>query len=39
VAIAGDQAHALEIAPGQDAEAVVLDLVQPIETARRGLGR
>jgi hypothetical protein len=39
VAVAGDQAHALEIAPSQDAEAVVFDLVQPVGTARRGFGR
>jgi hypothetical protein len=39
VAVAGDQPHALEIAPRQDAEAVMLDLVQLVGAARRGFGR
>jgi hypothetical protein len=39
VAVAGEQAHALGVAPRQNTEAVVLDLVQPIGTARRGFGR
>jgi hypothetical protein len=39
VAIAGVEPHARGVPPCQDAEAVVLDLVQPVRAARRGLGR
>jgi hypothetical protein len=39
VAVAGVEPHALGVAPRHDAEAVVLDLVQPVGAARRGLGR
>jgi hypothetical protein len=38
-AVAGIKPHALGTAPRQDAEAVMLDLVQPVGTAWRGLGR
>jgi hypothetical protein len=38
VAVAGDQTHAGGVASRQDAEAVMLDLVQPVGTARRGFG-
>jgi hypothetical protein len=39
VAVAGDQSHARGVAPCQDAEAVVLDLVEPVRAGRRRLGR
>jgi hypothetical protein len=38
VPVAGVEPHALGVAPRQDAEAVVLDLVQPICAGRRLLG-
>jgi hypothetical protein len=38
-AVAGDQAYAISVAPRHDAEAVVLDLVQPVRTAGRSFGR
>ena len=37
--MAGEQPDAFPIAPGEDAKAVVLDLVNPAGTSRRLLGR
>ena len=39
VAVAGDQPHAGSVPQRQDAEAVMLDFVEPIRAARRGFGR
>ena len=38
VTVAGVEPHALDVAPRQNAEAVVLDLVQPVRASRRGFG-
>jgi DNA-binding response OmpR family regulator len=39
VAVAGDEAHAGGVASRYDAEAVVLDLMNPIRPGRRLFGR
>jgi hypothetical protein len=39
VAVAGVEPHAAGVAPRQDAEAVMLDFVEPVGTGRRGFGR
>src|SRR6516165_10180032 len=38
-AVAGGEPDAILVAPGEDAEAVMLDLVNPAGTGRRLLGR
>ena len=39
VSVAGEQLDALGLAPGEDAEAIVFDLVNPAGSRRRLLGR
>jgi hypothetical protein len=38
VAAAGEEPHARGVPQRHDAEAIVLDLVKPLGTARRGFG-